>query len=172
MRRIHISFRFIATWVAVTAAGMAISWAGVGDALRGTVVESPDLATGIPVETGRPVALPPATADSRPPAVRPSRDRSTPAPSAAPSKRAARPAAPAASPGERIQTYVVKSGRVVYALNSKTTRLVSATPNAGFQTKVWRTSTWIRVDLTDGTHGSTVIAVWNGHPPIVQVSEF
>ncbi len=170
MRRMRVPIRFIAVWVAVTATGMAISWAGVGDALRGTVVESPDLAAGIPVETGRPPALPPAASDTGPSVVPPTRDRSTPSPT--PSKQAVRPSSPAASPAERTRTYVVKSGRVVYALNAKTARLVSATPKAGFQTKVWRTSTWIRVDLTDGTHGSTVIAVWNGHPPIVQVSEF
>lgn len=171
LRRKRLPFRFIAAWVAVTATGMAISWAGVGDALRGTAVESPNLAAGIPVETGRPRAAPPAAADSGPsPSASP--PRAEPTASSDPSEHAVRPTASTASPGERTRTYLVKAGRVVYALGATSARLVSATPKAGYQAKVWRTSTWIRVDLTDGTHGSTVIAVWNGHPPLVQVNEF
>ncbi|MEV4258648.1 hypothetical protein AB0J52_36285 [Spirillospora sp. NPDC049652] len=155
---------------------MAISWAGVGDALRGTVIDSPNPSLSVPAEAKGSRVLSPAASASAPggpgsassrPVTPPARGR--PSASRTPAKRQPGPGTTA---GERLNTSVVKSGRVVFALGADSARLVKATPGPGFQMKVWRTSTWIRVDLTDGTHGSTVIASWNDHPPIVQVNEF
>ncbi|RFU36366.1 hypothetical protein DZF91_38665 [Actinomadura logoneensis] len=155
---------------------MAISWAGVGDALRGTVIDSPNPSLSVPAEARGARPLPPAASGSAsggpgPASSRPvvSPTRARPSASRTPAKR---PPDAGPSAGDRLSTSVVRAGRVVFALGADSARLVRATPGPGFQVKVWQTSTWIRVDLTDGTHGSTVIASWNDHPPIVQVNEF
>ncbi|WP_157963527.1 superantigen-like protein SSL4 [Actinocorallia populi] len=173
---------FIAVWVATTAAGMAISWAGVGDALRGTALPTQDLAAKVPVHEGRPPASEPAgtpvpvlsavateAPPTRKPAPRPT-PKSTPKPSS--ERPTPRPSAPPSTAQGDVRTYVVKSGRVVLALSADSARLVSATPNSGFQAKVWRQDQWLRVDLTDGVKGSAVFAKWNGHAPLVQVYEY
>lgn len=173
MRRMKVPFRFMLVWGAVTATGMAISWAGVGDALRGTVLASPDLTAGLPVATGRPPTPPTSAADSAPP-VRATAPASSPSPSSRRTPaRATASASPSAGPPDgKRRTYDVRSGRVVLAVGPRSAELVSAAPDNGFQTKVWRKSTWIRVELTDGTHGSAVIASWNDHPTIVQIYEY
>ncbi|MBO2465064.1 hypothetical protein [Actinomadura violacea] len=173
MRRMKVSIKFALVWGAVTASSVTVSWAGVGDALRGTVLASPDLAAGIPVATRRPPAPPTSASDTAP------SGRPTPARSSAkrPSQRARarKPPSPGMAPdalaGKR-RTYNVRCGRVVLAVTPRSAELVSAAPDNGFQTKVWRQTTWIRVELTDGAHGSTVIASWNDHPTIVQVYEY
>ncbi|TDC44811.1 hypothetical protein E1281_32540 [Actinomadura sp. KC345] len=166
---------FTAVWAATTAAGIAISWTGVGGAVRGTALGSPDLAAEVPVLEGRPPAGPSAgaSAEDSPSALpSPSRSGADAAPTATPEGE--RPASPEVSrkPGEKTRTYTVKSGSVVLALSDDAARLVSATPGDGFRAKVWRQSKWLRVDLTDDVHGSAVFAKWNGHPPIIQVYEY
>ncbi|TDC68648.1 hypothetical protein E1200_10940 [Actinomadura sp. GC306] len=158
---------------------MAISWAGVSGALRGTAEATPDLAAEVPVRQGRP----PSPGSS----AAPSASSTTAAPSAAPSASPSRPAASrSAAPGagrspeprtsrrpdERVRTYTVKSGRVVLALSDESARLVSATPDDGFQAKVWRQEKWLRVDLTDDVHGSAVFATWHDGAVRVQVYEY
>ncbi|TDC94229.1 hypothetical protein [Actinomadura sp. 7K507] len=168
---------FTAVWVATTAAGIAISWTGVGGAVRGTALGTPDVAAEVPVLQGRPPAGPSAgsSAEASPsasPSASPGRSGADAAPT--PTPEGERPAAPEASrkPGEKVRTYTVKSGRVVLALSGDAARLVSATPDDGFQAKVWKQSKWLRVDLTDDVHGSAVFAKWNGHPPLIQVYEY
>ena len=174
MGRMRARIGFIAVWVATTAAGIGISWAGVGDALRGTALPTQDLAAGVPVHEGRP----PASDPSREPVSFGARSAS---PTAAPPTRTpvARPTGerPSAKPSTprpdgNVRTYVVKSGSVVLSLSADSARLVSATPDNGFQAKVWRQEKWLRVDLTDGVKGSAVFAQWNGHAPLVQVYEY
>ncbi|GAA2143251.1 hypothetical protein [Actinomadura napierensis] len=166
----RVRFRFTAVWIATTAAGIAISWAGVGHALRGTTLPAPDLAANVPVQRGRPPA-PPSTASPSAPASAPRRSVS---PTASAGARGTAPTSPSASPSAsgKVRTYVVRSGRVVLSLTSASARLVSAVPDSGFEAKTWRKAGWLRVDLTDGAHGSAVFATWNGHPPIVQVYEY
>ncbi|MGP4023431.1 hypothetical protein [Actinomadura sp. 3N407] len=169
---------FLAVWVATTVTGMVISWAGVGDAVRGTVVAGPDLAAQVPVRQGRPPAPGPSSGASGEPAPSPSPTSSSPGPgsggasTAAPGGARSASPKPSHAPGERVRTYTVKSGRVVLALSDDEARLVSATPDDGFRAKVWRQSKWLRVDLTDDVHGSAVFAKWNGHAPIIQVYEY
>ncbi|WP_395104115.1 hypothetical protein [Actinomadura sp. SCN-SB] len=166
---------FLAAWAATTAAGMAISWAGVGDAMRGTALATPDLAAAVPVRQGRPPVSGPADPSAGPsPSASPSPSRSATGdtPGARPTPRRTATPAPSRETGGRVRTYVVTSGRVVLELFAGSARLVSATPDSGFQAKVWRQDGWLRVDLTDGVHGSAVFATWNGHPPTVQVYEY
>ncbi|MBO2457929.1 hypothetical protein [Actinomadura violacea] len=174
----RVRFRFTVVWVATTAAGMAISWAGVGHALRGTTLQAPDLAANVPVQRGRP-PTPPAGPSGASPTVSSSAPHRTVAPSTSPSAsaRTSAPASPTSAPSTdagagKVRTYVVKHGRVVLSLTSSSARLVSAVPDSGFEVKTWRKSTWLRVDLTDGEHGSAVFATWNGHPTLVQVYEY
>ncbi|WP_019631649.1 hypothetical protein [Actinomadura atramentaria] len=166
----RIKFRFIAVWTCVTAAGMAISWAGVGNAIRGTGLSALDLAAEAPGVQGGAAVAPSATVPVTSPSARtPPPVRTSPTATRAPRER--RTHAPT-RPAEDLRTYTVKSGRVVLAFNSRTARYVSATPNGNFEVKVWRQSTWLRVDITDGTHGSAVFATWNGHPPIAETYEY
>ncbi len=184
----QVRIGFVAVWIATTAAGMAISWAGVGDALRGTALPIPDLAAQAAVHEGRPPEAEPGPAASSPtptgvpasktaqasstrkpvpPATKPATER----PTARPTKPPKTEPDPAPANGD-VRTYVVKSGRVVLALSADSARVVSASPNSGFQAKIWRKEEWLRVDLTDGVNGSAVFATWNGHPPIVEVYEY
>ncbi|MFI0354467.1 hypothetical protein [Actinomadura sp. 9N407] len=171
----RVRIGFLAAWIATTAAGMAISWAGVGDAMRGTALATPDLAAEAPVRQGRPPTSGPSpepTTSSEPdPSSSPSPARSEPGDRSTTKPTARRSASPRA-PSGRVRTYVVKSGRVVLEMSADSARLVSASPNSGFQAKVWRNDEWLRVDLTDGVHGSAVFATWNGHPPMVQIYEY
>ncbi|WP_153541838.1 hypothetical protein [Actinomadura macrotermitis] len=162
---------FIAVWIAATTAGTAISWAGVGDALRGTVLAAPDPAVDVPVRQERP----PAPAPSPEPLPSTGRPSAPATPSGGPTARRMPPRRTAPSaPDGRIRTYVVKSGRVTLSLSATSARVVSATPGSGFQVRSWRKEKdgWLRVDLTDGTHGSAVFATWNGHPPLVETYEY
>jgi hypothetical protein len=74
--------------------------------------------------------------------------------------------------GRNVRVVIVRSGRVVLELSPAGARLVSASPNPGVRSQVWHQTTWLRVELTDGTHGSSVIASWNGHPPLIQTYEY
>ncbi|WP_158880316.1 hypothetical protein [Amycolatopsis anabasis] len=62
-------------------------------------------------------------------------------------------------------------GRVVLDMGQASARLVSATPAAGWQVRVWEAAGWIRVDFTrgDGTTSSCFVT-WNGHPPMVRTT--
>lgn len=156
---------FVAVWLATTAAGIAISWAGVGDALRGTALPTRDVAAEVPVREGRPPTQTPTPAPSTTRETQRPRPRTSTTPGRS-------PAATQPSPSGRVRTYTVKSGRVVVSLGTDSARLISAMPISGFQVKTWRNAEWLRVDLTDGTHGSAVFVTWNGHPPLVQVYEY
>lgn len=181
---------FAAVWIATTATGIAISWTGVGGAVRGTALDSPELAAEVPVRQGRPPALSSTAAPVRSPTPTPSKTgpgrgaeagaeagdeagtgAGTGAGNAPRGERSASKK-PSRAPDEKVRTYTVKSGRVVLALSGDAARLVSATPDNGFRAKVWEQDKWLRVDLTDDVHGSAVFAKWNGHPPIIQVYEY
>lgn len=175
-------------WTATTAAGVGITWVGVGDALRGTAWAVPDVAAQVPVLQGRPPSLEPTgtpthTAEERPATgvagtspspTRPPSTSGTTAPSTGKPAQPKPSPAPSSAPAETgaVRTYVVVSGSVVLSLGKESARLVSATPDNGFEVKVWEQTAWLRVDLTDGVHGSAVFARWNGHPPLVEVYEY
>ncbi|WP_460302963.1 hypothetical protein [Actinocorallia aurea] len=185
----RVRLGFLAVWTATTAAGVGITWVGIGDAMRGTALPVPDAAAEVPVIQGRP-----PTATSAEP-VKDSAPTATPAPtrsSARPEPKSPRPSAsskpaeqagttaqqptgrPEASPAPQgeVRTYVVESGSVILSFTKNEAKLVSATPDSGFEVKVWKQVGWLRVDLTDGVEGSAVFATWNGHPPLVEVYEY
>lgn len=173
---------FAAVWIATTATGIAISWTGVGGAVRGTALDTPDLAAEVPVRQGRPPALsstaaPVTSASPTPSKTSPGTgaeagDETGTEAGAVPRGERSPSQKPSRAPDEKVRTYTVKSGRVVLALSGDAARLVSATPDNGFRAKVWEQDKWLRVDLTDDVHGSAVFAKWNGHPPIIQVYEY
>ncbi|MGI5165934.1 hypothetical protein ACQEU3_16385 [Spirillospora sp. CA-253888] len=175
---------FAAVWIVTTAAGVAISWAGVGDAVRSTASTTPELSAGIPVHQGRQPAMSPA---STPPPEKPQvtavpstrRPSHSPTPKQTPTSGAPTAGAPTskapsgkASPGEEIRTYTVRHGRVTLAIGPDSARLVSTSPDSGYTAKVWRRSTWLRVDLTNGPHGSAVFVTWHSHAPLVEFHEY
>ncbi|MFV2179660.1 hypothetical protein ACFHW2_21875 [Actinomadura sp. LOL_016] len=155
--------RFAAAWCTATLAGLAVSWWGVQHAVGGTALGDAPVAA-VPARTGRPPA--PETSPAPTPA---QRETLTPSPSATPT--AERSSAPP-SPAGRSRTYAVRSGRVVLDVREHGARLVSASPEQGFEVREWRQDTWLRVELTDGEHGSAVIATWHDHPTLVQVYEY
>ncbi|MFI6514339.1 hypothetical protein ACIBF1_02110 [Spirillospora sp. NPDC050679] len=175
---------FAAVWIATTAAGVAISWAGVGDAVRSTASTTPELSAGVPVHQGRPPAVGAISTPQPPGKPRPSttpgtRRPSQPAspkqtPSRAPSDKAPSSKAPPGrtSPGEQIRTYTVRHGQVTLAIGASSARLVSTRPASGYKATVWRKSNWLRVDLTDGQHGSAVFVTWHAHAPLVEFYEY
>ncbi|WP_067488990.1 hypothetical protein [Actinomadura hibisca] len=179
---------FAAVWVITTAAGVAISWTGVSDAVRSTAATSPELSAGIPVHQGRPpsvsAAPAPSPGRSRPAGTpSPRRTSASPSPSTSP-KRTAPAGAPSAgtpaggapsggaSAGEQIRTYTVRHGRVTLAIGRTSARLISTSPASGYKATVWRKSNWLRVDLADGQHGSAVFATWHAHAPLVEIYEY
>ncbi|WP_026402595.1 MULTISPECIES: hypothetical protein [Actinomadura] len=160
--------RFATAWCTATLAGLAVSWWGVQHAVGGTALGDAPVAA-VPVRTGRPPAPPDAPASA--PATR---ETLSPAPSRTAASRSATAAAgrSAAPSGGRTRTFALKSGRVVLEVREHGARLVSASPEQGFEVREWRQVEWLRVDLTDGEHGSAVFATWNGHPTLVQVYEY
>ncbi|GAA1575598.1 hypothetical protein GCM10009678_67870 [Actinomadura kijaniata] len=169
MHGMRVRVGFAAVWVATTAAGVAISWAGVSDAVRGAAATGPEPAADVPVLRGRPPV--PSQSPARSPSPSPTGARASVRPSprpatATPSPRATPP------PDGQVRTYTVRSGRVTLSIGRSSARFVSATPDSGFQARTWNAAGWLRVDLTDGRHGSAVFATWNGHAPQVQVYEY
>ncbi|MBE1533666.1 hypothetical protein [Actinomadura algeriensis] len=163
--------RFATAWCTATLAGLTVSWWGVQHAVGGTALgDAP--AAAVPARTGRPPAPTDAPASpAKRETLSPSPDRTSASPSATPTAgRSTAP--PAASSGGRLRTFTLKSGRVVLEVHAHGARLVSASPERGFTVREWRREEWLRVDLTDGEHGSAVFATWNGHPTLVQVHEY
>ncbi|MFE4514754.1 hypothetical protein ACFRMQ_11265 [Kitasatospora sp. NPDC056783] len=172
----------LGAWAAATGAAVALSWLGVHAVLTGAAFEQP---TAIP--------LPSAKADDPPPPATPTPDQRSAAPSTSPSPTTAptttaphgpAPASTATPPGRRpaptsaaaaattatstVKSYPVPGGKVALDLKDDRAALVSATPDPGWQMKVWNQDGWLRVDFVRGTEANSVIASWNGHAPIVE----
>ncbi|MBA0049659.1 hypothetical protein E0L36_01680 [Streptomyces sp. AJS327] len=187
-------------WSLVTGAAVALAWFGVHTVLAGTTYDPPrTLPVSERSEepevrprsssTQRPKPSPSRTA--RPDDARPSRDAS---PSRSPSERpggtSPRPSgtggsptppgspppdggtAPTADPGVGIRAVAVRGGRVVLDLRATSASLVSATPQPGWQMRVWTSRELIRVTFTNGAQTSTVLCHWSAStPPRVQTIE-
>jgi hypothetical protein len=166
MRR---SLTYLATWTAVTTLAVSLSWVGVRHVLRGTMLDRPGAATAVgPVIHGSP-SPPPTVTVTTSPTARPARSSPTGRP-AAPSATAPRPTG---STPANIHSYSSRGGRAAFEFLKNSARLVSATPNAGYSTKVTRSEDgWLRVDFTSGPRTSSIIASWFDHPPMVQVYEY
>ncbi|MFE4971713.1 hypothetical protein ACFRAR_06305 [Kitasatospora sp. NPDC056651] len=166
---------------------MALSWLGVHAVLTGAAFEQP---TAIP--------LPSAKADDPPHSATPTPEQHSAAQSTSPSPTTTpttttttttgaphgpAPASTATPPGRRpapttppaaatatsaVKSYPVPGGKVALDLRDDRAALVSATPDPGWQMKVWNLEGWLRVDFVRGDEANSVIASWNGHPPIVE----
>ncbi|MEU6429230.1 hypothetical protein ABZ860_25320 [Microbispora sp. NPDC046973] len=104
--------------------------------------------------------------------------RTSPAPRPA---RATRPArstesSPAArqrkaAAGESLHTFTLKGGRATIAVTSADCRVVTATPNDGYEVKVWEADQWLRVAFLRDAHESSAFCTWNALPPRLDTYE-
>ncbi|MBT2382953.1 hypothetical protein [Streptomyces sp. ISL-11] len=164
-------------WALATAAAMAVSWYGVRTVLAGTAYEPP---RALPISgTAAPAAgrsapsahVPQPSASPSPPAPTAPSPQSAP-PSPTSGIGTARSSETSSSPGAgEVKNYPVRGGQVVFDLGGDSAALVSATPEEGWQMRVWKQSAWIRVDFVSGTRTTSVFVTWNGHPPQVQTVE-
>ncbi|GAB7033354.1 hypothetical protein AB0G35_13845 [Streptomyces sp. NPDC021749] len=172
-----------AAWTLATGAAVTLSWFGVHTVLSGTAYDAPRaLPLSDQVASSEAQAdgggTPQASSTHRPkpsaPAPRPSATGPSAAPSHTGGTRAKRPPTTApgggATSGGRIRSYAPSGGRVVFDLGGSSGELVSATPNPGWEMQVWKQQGWIRVDFTGGGGHTSVFCTWNGHPPMVQIS--
>lgn len=67
-----------------------------------------------------------------------------------------------------MKSFTLDGGRVALAFHPRLIRLVSATPESGYETQVWDGPGWLRVDFRRGRHGSTIYGVWAQGAPRVQ----
>jgi hypothetical protein len=153
MGRMRRVFTYVTLWGGATTLAMLLVWFGARPVLHNAVFGEPPAAR--PVVADRPSVSPPAkTSARRPP------DSSTVATPSRPS-----------TPVARDRTYMVRGGRVLLSVTATAARLVSATPNPGYEVRTWRADGWLRVDFTDGHRTSSLFATWNGHAPAVQVED-
>ncbi|WP_205718634.1 hypothetical protein [Actinomadura sp. WMMA1423] len=174
MRR---AMSYVAPWVGVTALAVAFSWLGVRDVVRSAVSErsAPPPIAG-PVIHSSP-STPPGPTATRSPTAPPSaptgQDRGP-----KPSKAAAKPPpskpepTPSHRPTDRVRSYATRGGSAAMSIEKNRVRLVSATPNPGYETRVTQTDGWLRVDFLSDEHTSSVIASWYQHAPTVKVYEY
>ncbi|MGI5160534.1 hypothetical protein [Microbispora sp. CA-102843] len=117
---------------------------------------SPTRPTAAPVRTAR---TSPAPRPAR--ATRPARSTES-----SPSPRQRKAAA-----GESLHTFTLKGGRATIAVTSGDCRVVTATPNDGYEVKVWEADQWLRVAFLRGTHESSAFCTWNALPPRLDTYE-
>jgi hypothetical protein len=168
MRR---SLTYLATWAAVTALAVTLSWVGVRHVLRGTVFDRPGAATAVgPVIHGSPSPPPTVTVSTTA-----TPRATTPSPGAEPTTRQTagpRPSTRRPAATADIRSFGSRGGRAAFEFLKDSARLVSATPNTGYATQVSRSEGWLRVDFVNGDRTSSIIASWYEHPPMVQVYEY
>jgi hypothetical protein len=155
-----------AAWAAGTAIAVTLAWLGAQVVLRDAVTggqQAPVLGAGPPAS--RPAGSPsPGTRVSAPPSGRPSQA----APGAA--SPAPAPSRPAPSPGSGVlRSYALTGGRVTLLVAATSVQLVDATPAAGFSVQTWSAAGWLRVDFSEGSGVSSLIATWNSGAPSVQI---
>ncbi|GLX07954.1 hypothetical protein Misp03_48800 [Microbispora sp. NBRC 16548] len=115
---------------------------------------------------------------SRPTATPVRTARTSPAPRPARATRPARSAEPSptarqrkAADGESLHTFTLKGGRATIAVTSADCRVVTATPNDGYEVKVWEADQWLRVAFLRDTHESSAFCTWNALPPRLDTYE-
>jgi hypothetical protein len=166
---------YVAPWVIVTSLAVALSWLGVRDVVRSAISDR-----SLPEPLSGPVihASPTVPDSAAPPGAQggPGDDESasgtlSPSPSS--------PSSP--SPSKRheddgqgaVRSFSARGGRAVLAFpGPRGVRLMSATPNPGYETRVSSNQGWLRVDFTDDDRSSSVIASWHDHDTIVKVYEY
>ncbi|WP_327044317.1 hypothetical protein OG320_21430 [Microbispora sp. NBC_01189] len=130
----------------------------------------------------------PSLSRSPSPAPRPARRNATattsPAAPSSPTARTDRPddgagsappplsARPRRDPAEEtLHTFTLKGGRATIAVTSRDCRVVTATPNDGYQVKVWEEEQWLRVAFLREVHESSAFCAWNALPPRLDTYE-
>ncbi|MEV7806473.1 hypothetical protein AB0O28_26355 [Microbispora sp. NPDC088329] len=76
-----------------------------------------------------------------------------------------------AAGGESLHTFTLKGGRATIAVTSGDCRVVTATPNDGYEVKVWETDQWLRVAFLRDAHESSAFCTWNALPPRLDTYE-
>jgi hypothetical protein len=158
---------YVVPWAGVTALAVGLSWLGVREVVRNAVSdrESPPPIAG-PVIHGSPSTQPGPQSVGTP----------TAHPGPDPGRSPATPPAGAGGPGGsgtgNVHSYGSRGGRAAMAMEGDKVKLVSATPNPGYETRVTPAAGWLRVDFLGSDHTSSVIASWYQHDPIVKVYEY
>jgi hypothetical protein len=67
-----------------------------------------------------------------------------------------------------VRSYALRGGRVTLLVAATSVQLVAATPAAGFSVQTWSAAGWLRVDFSEGSDVSSLIATWNSGAPTVQ----
>lgn len=173
---VHKGLLHTGVWSLATAAAAALSWFGVHSVLRETVYDPPR-ALPVPAPTAATTtATTPGGTATRRPGPTPTPGPGTTATPVLPPQRppgTARATVPVAGGTGSVHAYALAGGHVVLDLARTSASLVSATPDTGWQMKVWTQSGWLRVTFTsaDGSRASSLLCTWNGHPPSVQSFE-
>jgi hypothetical protein len=157
-----------AAWAAGTAIAVTLAWLGAQVVLRDAVTggqPAPILNAG---GAGTPTSQPAGSPSPDPHgSVSPSHPPSPGGPGAASPDPA--PSRPAQSPGSgTVRSYALTGGRVTLLVAASSVQLVAATPAAGFSVQTWSAAGWLRVDFSEGSDVSSLIATWNSGSPTVQ----
>lgn len=166
---------YVAPWAVVTALAVALSWLGVRDVVRGAVSERsapPPIAGPIihssPSDPPGPTSI--GSPTSRPSTPNGQDEKPRPKPSPKPSGRDGDDSDP--KPPDNVRSYATRGGRAAMSIQKDRVRLVSATPNPGYETRVTQAEGWLRVDFLSDDRTSSVIASWYGQDPAVKVYEY
>jgi hypothetical protein len=163
-------------WTLATSAAVALSWFGVHHVLAGTAYDPPralPISEPVSDKVAAPTQSASAAATHRAGAGASAPEKSAKASPRTPSTPPARPPGsptPATSSSAdtgNVHSYTVEGGRVVLDLGESSATLVSATPDSGWEMKVWKQPEWIRIDFVSATTTSSLFCTWNGHPPTV-----
>jgi len=152
-------------WAAGTAIAVALAWLGAQVVLRDAVSggqPAPVLGAATPVP--RPADPPsPSPSGSSSSSGSPSPGAASPAP--APDPAPSRPGSPGSGV---VRSYALTGGHVTLLVAATSVQLVAATPAAGFSVQTWSAAGWLRVDFSEGSDVSSLIATWNSGTPTVQ----
>lgn len=165
-----------------TSGAVTLSWFGVHTVLAGTEYEPPrslPIADGSAATTGpgspspqQPEPVPsPTASESAPPEEepRPTPSTSEPGGGEPTTEQPSEPSEPHDPPDEgKVEGATVAGGRAVFDMRDDYATLVSATPNDGWDTQVWKNTTWIRVTFSKDGASSTVFCRWDGAPPRIE----
>ncbi|RKS74963.1 hypothetical protein BZB76_3488 [Actinomadura pelletieri DSM 43383] len=126
--------------------------------IAGPIIHSSPSAPPGPSSIGSPTSRPssPDGADEKPRPSSRSPDRNDPPP----------------KPPDNVRSYATRGGRAAMSVEKNRVRLVSATPNPGYETRVTQAEGWLRVDFLSDERTSSVVASWYGRDPTVKVYEY
>lgn len=171
-----------AAWALATSGAVTLSWFGVHTVLAGTEYEPP---RSLPIADGSSSTTGPGEPSPQQPDPSPSPTVSKPSPTKKPrptgsgpgpggggrtSKPPAEPSRPSEDPPDagNVRGASVAGGRAVFDMRDDYATLVSATPNDGWDTQVWKDTTWIRVTFSKDGASSSIFCRWDGAPPRIE----